>query len=207
MRGNSKPSVVREASPRDAVELGRILWSAFGSKLHAFVGDSPERGARLLSDLFLTGGMALEAARVAVDKEDRPCGVCIIRFPDRRYSSALPAFRTALRHFGLWRGLWAYVGLCLFDERPRPSTGIIALLAVAPECRGHGFGSTLLDAAEVETRRWGLSRLALDVIAGNPARRLYERHGFFTTGTHHLPAVMARLFGFSSYDHMEKRLS
>lgn len=202
-----EPIVVREALPQDAVEIGRILWSAFSGKLRAFVGDRPDRGARLLADLFLSGGLALEAARVAVGSDNCPRGVCLLRFPHLAYASALPTFRTALRHFGPWRGLWAYAGLCLFDERPRPGTGIIALLAVAPECRGLGFGGILIHAAEAETRRWGLSRLALDVIENNPARRLYERHGFRTTRTHHLSPALARLFGFSAYDHMEKPLS
>ncbi len=207
MRGDQQPLIIRKATPRDAPEMGRILWAAFGSKFHAFIGDCPDRGARLLADLFTTGGLALEAARVAVDSNDCPCGVCVLRLPDLAYASALPTFRVAVRHFGPWRGLWAYAGLCLFDERPRPDTGIVALLAVAPECRGQGVGGALIAAAEAEARRWGLSRLALDVIENNPAHRLYERHGFRTTRTHHLSPAFARLLGFATYDHMEKSLS
>jgi GNAT superfamily N-acetyltransferase len=51
-------------------------------------------------------------------------------------------------------------------------------IAVVPDLRGQGIGSRLLGALAVEARRTAVPRLSLSVSAGNPARRLYERHGY-----------------------------
>ncbi len=55
-------------------------------------------------------------------------------------------------------------------------------IAVAPECVGQGIGSALLAAliASVQTE---FSAIVLTVRHGNPARRLYERHGFVEIDT------------------------
>ena len=50
-------------------------------------------------------------------------------------------------------------------------------IAVLPECTGQGIGSALLDAL-IDTVRTVVPAIVLTVRSGNPARRLYERHGF-----------------------------
>ena len=58
--------------------------------------------------------------------------------------------------------------------------GGFCLLAVAvdPEMRGRGVGSSLMDFVEERARRSGSSRICLDVAVKNEgARRLYERRG------------------------------
>ena len=51
-------------------------------------------------------------------------------------------------------------------------------IAVAPECRGEGVGSTLIDAMEKRASSTAATRFVLDVAAKNGgARRLYERRG------------------------------
>ena len=52
-------------------------------------------------------------------------------------------------------------------------------IAVLPECTGQGIGSALL-AALIEAVRPEFPAIVLTVRDGNPARRLYERHGFVT---------------------------
>lgn len=44
-----------------------------------------------------------------------------------------------------------------------------------PELQGHGIGSAILAAVMEESAG---HRVRLNVLAGSPARRLYERHGF-----------------------------
>jgi GNAT superfamily N-acetyltransferase len=51
-------------------------------------------------------------------------------------------------------------------------------IAVVPSKRGHGIGDELLQALLAKARRDGYARLSLSVEPGNPARKLYERHGF-----------------------------
>jgi GNAT superfamily N-acetyltransferase len=51
-------------------------------------------------------------------------------------------------------------------------------IAVVPSKRGHGIGDELLKALIENARTGGYGRLSLSVEPGNPARKLYERHGF-----------------------------
>ena len=51
-------------------------------------------------------------------------------------------------------------------------------IAVVPSKRGHGIGDELLSALIQKARSAGYDRLSLSVEPGNPARKLYERHGF-----------------------------
>jgi ribosomal protein S18 acetylase RimI-like enzyme len=51
-------------------------------------------------------------------------------------------------------------------------------IAVVPSKRGHGIGDELLQELIAKAREAGYARLSLSVEPGNPARKLYERHGF-----------------------------
>ena len=51
-------------------------------------------------------------------------------------------------------------------------------IAVVPSKRGHGIGDELLKALLQKARDGGYEKLSLSVEPGNPARKLYERHGF-----------------------------
>jgi GNAT superfamily N-acetyltransferase len=51
-------------------------------------------------------------------------------------------------------------------------------IAVVPSKRGHGIGDELLKALIEKAVGGGYARLSLSVEPGNPARKLYERHGF-----------------------------
>lgn len=56
-------------------------------------------------------------------------------------------------------------------------------LAVLPELRGHGLGTQLLAAITEEAAHLGAALLTLEVRQSNiPARRLYERAGFYQEG-------------------------
>ena len=51
-------------------------------------------------------------------------------------------------------------------------------IAVVPSQRGRGVGEQLLLALIERARQAGYTSLSLSVEPGNPARKLYERHGF-----------------------------
>ncbi|WP_375428235.1 GNAT family N-acetyltransferase [uncultured Sphingomonas sp.] len=58
----------------------------------------------------------------------------------------------------------------------------LLLLAVSPVHRGHGVGGALLRAAAAAATAAGCVRFHLEVRDGNPATRLYRRHGFAKVG-------------------------
>ena len=51
-------------------------------------------------------------------------------------------------------------------------------IAVVPSKRGRGIGEQLIAALLERARAAGYDALSLSVEPGNPARKLYERHGF-----------------------------
>lgn len=55
-------------------------------------------------------------------------------------------------------------------------------IAVVPGRRGRGYGDELLSALVDQARKSGYERVSLSVAQDNPARKLYERHGFRETG-------------------------
>lgn len=64
-------------------------------------------------------------------------------------------------------------------DTPLPADAFyIAELHVDPTERGAGIGGALLDAAVAEAVRLGRGLVSLTTTIDNPARRLYERHGF-----------------------------
>jgi ribosomal protein S18 acetylase RimI-like enzyme len=69
-----------------------------------------------------------------------------------------------------------FIGISTFQARPLLN---LHDLAVLPEWRGRGIGSSLLTAAERYAERHGYCKLTLEVQETNePAVRLYRRFGF-----------------------------
>jgi ribosomal protein S18 acetylase RimI-like enzyme len=64
--------------------------------------------------------------------------------------------------------------------RPTAPDGafVISEIHVVSEFRGLGIGNALLGRAEQRASRFGPRRCALQTLATNPARRLYERNGY-----------------------------
>lgn len=97
----------------------------------------------------------------------------------------------------------AYAGadhqLIVIDEMPagrmlvlRDSTGArLVDIALLSEYRGHGVGTQLLRELISQCNKDGVP-LRLQVLKNNPARRLYERLGFVTTGEDGMYYEMAR---------------
>ena len=76
------------------------------------------------------------------------------------------------RHFSAADPGYGYVA----DDVPEVSIGVVA------GHRGRGVGGQLLTELEAAAREAGVPALSLSVEPANPARRLYERHGFRTVG-------------------------
>jgi ribosomal protein S18 acetylase RimI-like enzyme len=67
-------------------------------------------------------------------------------------------------------------------DRPRPGCAWLYEIEINPEHQGEGYGRALLQAAEQESARRGVSKLGLNVFGGNTvARHLYESSGYQIT--------------------------
>ncbi|MEU9608882.1 GNAT family N-acetyltransferase [Streptomyces sp. NPDC048057] len=82
-------------------------------------------------------------------------------------------------HVNLSRGDGADAAPALWTERhgPQSATAVVSRLFVAPEARGHGIGTLLMDHVVTEARLHDLHPV-LDVIASHPSAALYERLGW-----------------------------
>ncbi|GIX21055.1 GNAT family N-acetyltransferase [Erythrobacter cryptus] len=68
-----------------------------------------------------------------------------------------------------------FVGYSTFAAAPLVN---IHDLAVAAHQRGKGIGRALIAAIEAEALKRGAAKITLEVLSGNPARRLYAACGF-----------------------------
>lgn len=65
---------------------------------------------------------------------------------------------------------------------PKPAGAfVVSEVHVVAAYRGRGIGGALLERAEARARREGAAVMALHTLVTNPARRLYERHGYVAT--------------------------
>lgn len=182
--GKSWP--IRDASKEDAWEVARILARAFPSLYEGTFGKlDTETLALILSALFESEHLSLDAARVSVDGSEIT-GVMILNtgLPIGR-GRPVEFWRLIRKRFGLLRAPRICLGgilanLMIGRRIPRaPDLVYIEALAVAESRRGRGVGTRLLADAEDWARSRGRSRIALHVLVANTgARRLYERTGF-----------------------------
>ncbi len=68
-----------------------------------------------------------------------------------------------------------FLGFSTFAARPLLN---LHDLAVLPSHRGQGVGRMLLDAVAAKAQELGCCKVTLEVLEGNPAKRLYESAGF-----------------------------
>lgn len=73
-------------------------------------------------------------------------------------------------------------------------------MAILPEYRGRGIGTRLLRALMQSLKDRGISAVSLSVDVRNPARRLYERFGFYEVGASGHSVTMRADLGANSTD-------
>jgi ribosomal protein S18 acetylase RimI-like enzyme len=165
-----------EVRDAHADEIDRCVELMFAEPSREMLALFPsiEGARRTERELLRRGGEVV----VAVDG-DRVVGFALLQ---RASTSLVAGARAALIGFGP-------VGLVRLVLRGRsrqkvdiasPPGPVLAELHVDPARRGQGIGSVLLD--EVIRRTAGQS-ISLTTRTDNPARRLYERHGFVVTET------------------------
>ncbi|MFD1737321.1 GNAT family N-acetyltransferase [Bacillus salitolerans] len=77
---------------------------------------------------------------------------------------------------------WVLVGDTYHPFKQEP-TGMIIELYVLPNYRNYGFGQQLMAAALKHFKYKGYKTVQLNVFAGNPAKKMYEKLGFRDVST------------------------
>ena len=182
---------------RDAA--ARIYWDAFGGKLGRVMGPD----ARALA--FLTRCLRPDHCFSALDGSGRLIGLAGFKSVQGSFSGGT---RRELRQaYGAFGSAWRAGLLRLLSHEVDNERFLVDGIAVAPEARGRGVGTALIDALCREAARRGYQAIRLEVIDANPrARALYEREGFIATRTDRL-GLLRFAFGFDSATTMIRVLS
>lgn len=138
------------------------------------------RAARFQLDL-LQRALSSEGSGVLVlEREHVPIG-----FAEVTTGGELPPFgviaRSAVHAFGIVgtvRAAWNSASRARVDIKAPPDSLHVVELQVHPGERNRGGGGELLRAVADEARARGVGTISLTTAIDNPARRLYERHGF-----------------------------
>jgi GNAT superfamily N-acetyltransferase len=90
------------------------------------------------------------------------------------------------------RADWFTLAIFLRDDEGRIRGGVLGdvwaswlhlkFLWVDEDCRGHGWGARLLEAAETHAREGGCTHAHLDTFSFQAGPRFYERFGYETFG-------------------------
>jgi len=182
----AQPLVVRAARSGDLDALVEIQHSQPAPEIVGLAGTVP-RARRLGRALMvLEGVLNPDRPIVVIDGERGP--VAFLQYSIGPAESGGSRARLAVGAvaalgvgvLGLPRRLWARRAVELIAPE---DSFYIAELHVHPNHRGKGLGGQLLDWSASECVSLGLPRRSLITGIGNPAIRLYERHGFAVVTT------------------------
>ena len=171
-------------------EVAALYWEAFGEKL-GFV-----MGPKYRALVFITQVLRSDHAICAHDDTGALLGV--VGFKTRDGALVGGSFTDMRRIYG-WVGAAARTLLMAALIRDLDNERfLIDGIFVAPEARGCGVGTALLDAIRAEARARGYRQVRLDVIDTNPrARALYLHQGFVELHTQKM-GLWRHVFGFSA---------
>jgi ribosomal protein S18 acetylase RimI-like enzyme len=176
--------------PHHLNEAAEGYWQAFARKLAWPLGPQ----AKALE--FLRASIDPSHAISAVSPDGRFLGVA--GFKTKRGAFISGDFKALSTVYGSLGALWRGLLISLLERDFESGVLLMDGVFVAPQSRGMGVGSQLLDAIVGHAATEGLHEVRLDVIDTNPrARALYERKGFVATGEQKL-GPLKPVFGFSS---------
>lgn len=175
---------------KNRAEAAALYWEAFGEKL-GFV-----LGPKYRALIFITSVLRSDHGICAHDDHGRLLGVA--GFKTSQGALVGGGFTDLRRVYG-WVGATIRIMLLAALERDTENERFLMDgLYVAPEARGQGVGTALLDAIAAEARRRGYKQVRLDVIDTNPrAKALYLHEGFTELKTQRM-GIMRHIFGFNA---------
>lgn len=183
----------------DRAAIAALYWEAFGAKLGRTMGPR----ARALA--FVARVLSPDHALCARDGDGRLLGVAGFKTA----SGALVGggLGDMMRIYGLPGALWRAALLSALQRDVENRRFLLDGLFVAPEARGRGVGTRLLEAISAEAAARGYAEVRLDVIDANTrARALYERLGFRAVDSHSI-GPLRWIFGFRSATVMVRRIA
>ncbi len=140
-----------------------------------------DRARRFQAELFRSAFDDGSVVLAAVNGAD-PIGFAWLTSSDHSEVPSLGRVAAmAVRAMGVAGALaaaWPAASRRAVDLSPPPGGAHLTELHVHPNHRGEGIGGALLDAVEGAARSQGAPHLSLTTGSSNPARHLYERHGF-----------------------------
>ena len=190
------PTISQGLAESQRDQAAALYMEAFGPLLRPILGDGP-RALDLLARC-----MKPDHAFVA-GRNGQLAGLA--GFQDESGSLLDIDLRAMMRAYGAVGGGLRYLGLGLLLSRERqPGTLLMDGIAVAPEWRGQGIGTQLLEALSRHARENAYRDVRLDVLDNNPrARALYERQGFVAVKDQSYP-FLQRFLGFSMVTEMRR---
>jgi len=199
---------IRSATPADTERIAEIMGGEPGREAEAIAG-SENRARRIWMEMVRMPGSSMGWQVTTVAEADGAV-LGVLQAGDHESSMkitpglVLLSLRVVgpLGIPGLVRRLRAQARV-----KPPPVAGAYKVqeLHVHPGCRNRGIGGALLDYAEAEARAGGYSLMTLTTTTANPARHLYERHGFRVVDTR-TDADYERYTGIAGRHRMVKEL-
>ena len=200
----SQEVLVRDLRVEDRTRVAQILVESFPEKMYAVRGVTEETAPHLV----IESGPPFAApfsGNLVAELDGRVVGAMALKWrgqtlPPRRELHPLSG-RT-----GWWVRNKVRLAQRIIDERPRPGHCYVAHISVAPEARGKGAGTALLQRGEEIGRERGLGTFSLYVAGTNVgAIRVYRRFGFSRSWVLR-SRTTGWLLGISEWWFMEKAL-
>lgn len=183
---------------RDHARAAALYWHAFGSKLGLAMGPEP------LAMAFIARVLRPDHALCAHDRDGRLLGVVGFKTAEGALVGGDLGDMQAI--YGRIGAGWRSLLLTMLERDADDARFLLDGIFVAPEARGRGVGTLLLEAVAREAVRRGYAEVRLDVIDSNPrARALYERRGFHAVDGYDI-GMLRHVFGFRSATTMVRRV-
>ena len=184
---------------RERPRIAELYWEAFGPKL------GPTLGPRDRALAYIARVLSPEHAICARDGAGALLGVA--GFKTVHGALVGGGFGEMAAVYGPFGAFWRVTLLAALARDTENRRFLMDGIFVAPEARGQGVGSRLLEAVAQEAAARGYAEIRLDVIDSNArARALYERRGFTAIGRSST-GLLRLVFGFRSATTMVRRLS
>jgi len=174
----------------DRDEAATLYWDAFGEKLGFTMG--PKYQALM----FVRSVLRPDHGICAHDENGRLLGIA--GFKTAQGALVGGGFNDLRRVYGWTSAAIRFVLLATLERDTENERFLMDGLFVAPEARGSGVGTALLDAIVDEARRRGYAQVRLDVVDTNPrAKALYRHVGFREVKTVRI-GLLRHIFRFNA---------